>query len=128
MSTTHNGYEPAYYHQSCYVEEEVLRSLVERGLSIDAWAHYFLELTSNAALGIRYNRSLGKAERICAYRSMAEERVFIAAAGHLNDARVSLIDSFRISMLANKRFAVLDVVMYPWMVGSRLKRFLLSRF
>ena len=125
-STTHNEYEPAYYHQSCYVEEEVLRSLAERGASIDAWAHYFLGLTSNAVLGVRYNRSLGKEERICAYRSMAEERVFIAAAEHLNDAGVSMIDSFRISMLVNKHFAVLDAAMLPWAAGSRLKRLLLG--
>lgn len=124
-STTNANYDPAYYHQACYVEEEVIAHLIELGMALDDWARYFLEYTSHALLGIRYNRGLGKVERRNAYESSRGEHAFGLAMGHCPIASLSKVDMLRLLLLQEGRFSMLDASMLPWRIGSEVKRFLL---
>ena len=120
-STTHAGYDPAYYRQACYVEEEVVEFMAGRGMPLADWARYFLGYTSSALLGVRYNRLLDAAARHRAYASARDERVLGIARENGGMAGLSRVDALRLSLLFDGKFAALDVCMLPWRIGSGLK-------
>lgn len=121
-STTNAGYDPAYYRQACYVEEEVTAFMKRRGMPLDGWARYFLGYTSSALLGVRYNRALDAAARRSAYSSVRGERVLGEAFEHCPDGTLPRVDELRVRLLRDGRLAALDASMLPWRIGSGVKR------
>ena len=121
-STTNGGYDPAYFHQACYVEDEVVACMAERKMPLDDWARYFLGYSSSALLGIRYNRQLDAVERRAAYADMSGERVLSVAMSICPMSFLSVVDALRLSLLKGGHFTLLDLSMLPWRVGSGVKR------
>ncbi|HIU05949.1 MAG TPA: glycosyltransferase family 2 protein [Candidatus Coprousia avicola] len=122
-STTGGRFDPAYYHQACYVEEEVFSYMMEHNMGVGPWARYYLEFTSRALLGIRYNGTLSWAARRDVYESVRNEKVLaLAQSLHTRDS-LPWVDAFRLLLLRAGYFAALDVSLLPWQVGSILKRF-----
>lgn len=120
-STTNAGYDPTYFRQQCYVEEEVLAFMRGRGMALDGWASYFLCHTSNVLLGLRYNSSIGRAGRMAAYGAVAGERAVREAMCFMGSVNLPAIVRARLSLLRAGRFSALDASMFPWKVGSVLK-------
>ena len=120
-STTNAGYDPAFFSQACYVEEEVFEFMEGRGMPVDKWARYFLGYTSSALLGIRYNRGLDAAARRRAYAAVGTERAVGLALESCPVDSLPKVDRLRLGLLLAGRYAALDVSMLPWKVGSFLK-------
>ena len=120
-STTNGGYRPTYFHQTCYVEDEVLTFINERGIPAGGWAAHFLSSASGALLGLRYNSTLSPDERRVAYKAIGRERVLEVAMGLRNEDDLSFVDELRLSLMEEKKFRLLDLSMLPWKVGSVLK-------
>lgn len=120
-STTNAGYDPAFFSQACYVEEEVFEFMEGRGMPVDEWARYFLGYTSSALLGIRYNRGLDAAARRCAYAAVGTERAVGLALESCPVDSLPKVDRLRLGLLLAGRYAALDASMLPWKVGSFLK-------
>lgn len=120
-STTNGGYDPSYFHQTCYVEDEVLEFMHGRGIPIGEWAPYFLSAASGALLGIRYNGSLSRVERWVAYEAIGREHALGVAMGLRCNCNLSLIDGLRLSLMEEGKFRLLDLSMLPWKAGSVLK-------
>lgn len=120
-STTNGGYRPTYFHQTCYVEGEVLTFISERGIPVDGWAAHFLSSASGALLGLRYNSTLSRDERWAAYEAIGQERVLDVAMGLRNECGLSFVDDLRLSLMEEKKFRLLDISMLPWKAGSVLK-------
>lgn len=127
VSTTNAGYDPAYYRQACYVEEEVMVFMRGRDIPLDGWARYFLGYTSSALLGIRYNRALDAVARWDAYSSARDERVLREAFEHCPDGALSKVDELRVELLRDGLLVVLDASMLPWRIGSGVKRMVRKR-
>lgn len=127
-STTNAGYDPAYYRQTCYVEEEVVAFMEERGMPLGGWACYFLGYTSSALLGVRYNRGFDASARRNAYATMRDERVVGLGFGHCPANSLRKVDELRLGLLWRGSFAALDASMLPWRVASGLKRMIRERF
>lgn len=125
-STINAGYDPSYYFQQCYVEAEVLNFMHKHNMSLSGWAAYFLSLTSNVLLGIRYNSSLMRDERVAAYKAMIEEPVLRRAFSYFDGAKLRRVDTLRLNLLCAEQFTLLDVSMLPWRVGSTLKHLLVN--
>lgn len=121
-STTNAGYNPAYFAQVCYVEEEVVAYMKRRGMPLGSWAHYFLSYTSSALLGVRYNRSLNFAARRDSYVSVRGERILGLATERCAVGSLSKVDALRLRLLLGNRYAALDASMLPWRIGSAIKR------
>lgn len=121
-STTNGGYDPAYFHQACYVEDEVVACMAERKMPLDDWARYFLGYSSSALLGIKYNRQLDAVERRAAYADMSGDRVLSVAMSICPMSFLSVVDALRLSLLKGGHFTLLDLSMLPWRVGSGAKR------
>lgn len=121
-STTHAGYNPAYFAQVCYVEEEVVAYMERRGMPLGSWAHYFLSYTSSALLGVRYNRSLNFAARRDSYASVRDERILRLATERCAVGSLSKVDALRLRLLLDNRYTALDASMLPWRMGSAIKR------
>lgn len=120
-STTNAGYDPVYFWQQCYVEAEVLDFMKKRDMPLKGWAAYFLGHISNVLLGIRYNSSLAKNDRIAVYESVVEEPVVCIAFSYLDQVHLPRVARGRLGLLSTKRFALLDTCMLPWKVGSVVK-------
>lgn len=120
-STTNAGYTPAYFGQQCYVEEEVVCFMRERGMALDGWAAYFLAHISNVLLGIRYNASLGYAARLEAYAAVLAEPVVEEAVCFMDRIGLPVITRVRLELLRSGRFSALDASMLPWKIGSTFK-------
>lgn len=123
-STTNAGYDPAYYCQSCYVEQEVIAFMEKRGMPQKDWAQYFLEHTSRCLLGIRYNCSLRRNDRMRVYCSMLDEPVLKRAFNFFEPIGLRKVDIARLELLRRRHFGALDLSMLPWKVGSDAKRLL----
>lgn len=121
-STTHAGYNPAYFAQVCYVEEEVVAYMERRGMPLGSWAHYFLSYTSSDLLGVRYNRSLNFAARRDSYASVRGERILRLATERCAVGSLSKVDALRLRLLLDNRYTALDASMLPWKMGSAIKR------
>lgn len=121
-STTNAGFNPEYYRQACYVEEEVIAFMQKRNMKIDSWSRYFLQYTSRALLGIRYNRSLDGAERRLAYVDVRGEKSLAIAENNYEIGSLPGIDRVRLSLLRKGSFLALDLSMLPWRIGSDIKR------
>lgn len=121
-STTNAGYNPDYFAQACFVEEEIVAFMEERGMPLEDWARYFLAYTSSALLGVRYNRSLNFTSRRCAYASFRREDIVRLAVEHCTAGSLAKVDTLRLRLLYDGRFAALDAGMLPWRIGSGLKR------
>ena len=121
-STTNAGYNPDYFAQACYVEEEVLSCMRNRKMPLKSWASYFLAYTSSALLGIRYNRGLNVSARRAAYANMRGQEILRVAMENFPMNSLSKIDAMRLSLLKSGRFAALDLSMLPRRVGSGIKR------
>ena len=126
-STTNANFDPEYYRQACYVEEEVTAYMEEREMPIDSWARYFLGYTSGALLGIRYNRRLDFTGRRAAYAAASGERILDIAMKNCPMSSLSKVDALRLSLLRNRRFTALDLSMMPWRVGSGVKQLVKNR-
>lgn len=122
LSTTNANYDPGYYEQVCYVEDEVVSCMHDRKIPLKSWANYFLTYTSSALLGIRYNRGLTAPVRRAAYASVREQKILGVAMESFPMSSLSRIDAMRLSLLKEGRFAALDLSMLPWRVGSGAKR------
>lgn len=120
-STTNGGYDPSYFHQACYVEDEVLAFMHGRGIPIGEWASYFLSATSGVLLGLLYNDSLGRTERWAAYEAIGREHALGVAIGLRGNCNLSFVDGLRLSLMEEGKFWLLDLSMLPWKVGSALK-------
>lgn len=120
-STTNSRFDPRYYHQACYVEEEVIAYMTEHNMAVNRWARYFLGYTSRALLGIRYNRMLDWTERREAYESMRGERVLALALSECPLDTLPLVDAFRLLLFRAGYYVALDVSLLPWRMGSSLK-------
>ena len=123
-STTNDDYNPVYYRQACYVEDEVVAFMKARSMPLNGWARYFLGYTSNALLGIRYNRRLKASERRSAYMAVREEHVLNLAYEHCLVDSLGKMDELRLKFLQLGWSAALDASMLPWRIGSGLKRIL----
>ena len=120
-STTGGRFDPAYYRQACYVEEEVFSYMVEHNMGVDPWARHFLGFTSRALLGIRYNETLGWVARRDVYESVRNEKILALALSLHSPGSLPWVDAFRLFLLRAGYFAALDVSLLPWKVGSLLK-------
>ncbi len=120
-STTNGGYDPAYFYQACYVEDEVLAFMDERGIPAGDWAAHFLSTASGALLGLRYNGTLSRAERWAAFEAIRREHALEVAMGLRDDSDLSAVDGLRLTLMEEKRFRLLDLSMLPWKAGSVLK-------
>ena len=121
-STTNAGYNPAYFAQACYVEEEVVAFMEGRGMPLGNWARYFLSYTSSALLGVRYNRRLNFAARRKSYASIRGEHIVRLATKHCGVGSLAKVDALRLRLLLDNRYTALDASMLPWRMGSGLKR------
>lgn len=122
-STTNAGYNPAFYRQTCIVEEQVLSFLEGRGMLLSEWAHGFLDLTSRVLLGIFYNVSLSKQARAAAYKSMCNEKVLLAAFSNYEYRKLPFAACLRLSLMKRGSFTALEASMLPWKIGSVAKHF-----
>ena len=120
-STTNGGYDPSYFHQACYVEDEVLAFMNGRGIPIGEWASHFLSATSGVLLGLLYNDSLGRTERWAAYEAIGREHALDVAMELRGNCDLSLVDGLRLSLMEEGKFWLLDLSMLPWKAGSGLK-------
>lgn len=120
-STTGGRFDPAYYRQACYVEEEVFSYMMEHNMGVDQWARHFLGFTSRALLGIRYNGTLSWVARRDAYESVRNEKILAVAQSLHSPDSLPWVDAFRLLLLRAGYFAALDVSLFPWKVGSILK-------
>lgn len=121
-STTNAGYNPAYFAQVCYVEEEVVAYMERRGMPLGSWARYFLSYTSSALLGVRYNRNLNFAARRDSYASVRGERIVGLAAERCAVGSLAKVDALRLRLMLDNRYTALDASMLPWRIGSAIKR------
>lgn len=121
-STTNAGYNPDYFAQACYVEEEVVAFMEGRGMPLGGWARYFLSYTSSALLGMRYNRSLNFKARRSSYASARSEHIVELASEHCGVGLLPKVDALRLRLLLDNRYAALDASMLPWRIGSGIKR------
>lgn len=121
-STTNAGYNPDYFAQACYVEEEVVAFMEGRGMPLEGWARYFLSYTSCALLGIRYNRSLNFTARRISYALARSEHIVGFASKHCDLGLLAKVDALRLRLLLGNRYAALDASMLPWRIGSEIKR------
>lgn len=121
-STTNAGYNPDYFAQACYVEEEVVAFMEGRGMPLGGWARYFLSYTSSALLGMRYNRSLNFKARRSSYASARSEHILEVASEHCGAGSLPKVDALRLRLLLENSYAALDASMLPWRIGSGIKR------
>ena len=121
-STTNAGYNPDFFAQACYVEEEVVAFMEGRGMPLGGWARYFLSYTSCALLGMRYNRSLNFKARWSSYASARSEHIVGLASEHCGAGSLPKVDALRLRLLLDNRYAALDASMLPWRIGSGIKR------
>lgn len=121
-STTNAGYNPDFFAQACFVEEEIVAFMEGRDMPLDGWARYFLSYTSCALLGIRYNRSLNFTARRSSYASARSEHIVGLALEQCGLGLLAKVDALRLRLLLGSRYAMLDASMLPWRIGSEIKR------
>lgn len=120
-SITNGRFGPTYYHQACYVEEEVVAYMADHNMVANRWARFFLGYTSRALLGIRYNRTLNWTARRNVYESMRSERVVALAFSRCPLDSLPWVDAFRLLLLRAGYLVALDIILLPWKMGSFLK-------
>lgn len=120
-STTHSVYNPEYFFQSCYVEDCVLGMLDELGAKPEEWASFYFGQVSGALRGICCNRDLTKSERHDIYERMNNEDSLTAAFryGHLEFLPFPV--RLKLSFLWDRKYALLDLCMFPRALASFAK-------
>lgn len=120
-STTRNSYLSDYFFQSCYVEEKVVSSLDDLGVSLADWAQYYLRQISSALRGICCNSRYGKAERHDIFDRMNTEVAVLTALQYGDFSRLPRLDKIKLSLLCGRRYVLLDLFMLPRVMGSKIK-------